>query len=218
MSRPPRRLFAFLFWLCVDRFGLILGINLVCLLLCLPVLTAPLALAGGAHVSRLLMQTRNATVGDFWAGLRKYALRSYFFCILLAVLWFWCLVAIGFYASLSVFWMAIGVCVALAFALFLAGLTFWAIPHVFSEVSFKQAVKAALRDLLLYPAKTLLFFLILGLGKFLLTISGVGVFVLGFLWPLMLAFYAQNEIAGRHLEERRGLKDFFMPRADDGIK
>ncbi len=214
MSRAPRRLFAFLFWLCVDRFGTVVGINLLCLLLCLPVITIPLALAGGAHVCRLLIQDREASSADFWAGIRHFWLKSYLFCFLMALLWLWFFVAMAFYSGFPIFWMTVGVGVALGFAVFVTVFAFWAVPMVFSELPWKTATGKALRRGLTQPKSTLLFLFVLALGKFLLALSGAGIFLVGFLWPLLLAFYADAEITGKKLEERRGWKNFLTPHAD----
>ena len=89
------------FWHVYDHLGTLIGANLLWLVLCAGVVTAPAATAGLFHLARRIAADEDARIRDFWAGFRHDFLPSLavgaFTAGLAALLWF----NIYFYGALG---------------------------------------------------------------------------------------------------------------------
>jgi len=91
-------------WDLLDNLGVLTACNILFLLLCIPVVTMPLGLAGLMFVSWQVAMENSVSIGDFFRGIAKYWRRIYL-SVLLDLLVILVLVSnLWFYGGLAARW------------------------------------------------------------------------------------------------------------------
>jgi len=217
-----RRTLKHTFWDIYDHVGTLIVVNLLTILLLLPIVTIPLALAGLFHVTHLLVTDRGPSIHDFFAGMaslwKRYAL---VFALALVVclicvcnVWFYLsvrkqLVFLGMLAAGACFWFVV---------IFLLGQLYVGPLMCRTALRTRDAYKLGFWLLVHSIGSTIVvcFYLIFFLA--LLAISGVGAILLGLIFPAVLAQNLTAQAARacgvaehERPEETRGFRDLVRP-------
>jgi len=158
-----------------DEMFMLAGVNTLALLLCLPVVTLPPAIAGAAYVTRHAAQGRSFVPRDFWIGFRQYFWSAWKLAGVSAVGWFLLIINLQFYATQTAPVVRLALVPWVIAGVLWLFVQFYLMPLLVSQED-KGVVaifKAAFRLALSRPLFSLVLVLIVALIAALMLLSGV---------------------------------------------
>lgn len=225
-----KRIFFRLFWNTYDNLGGWLLCSAAAFFISIPIITIPLAWGGLLAVAARADRQQDVTLGEWWAGLRRYAGRSYAFTFILLL---GCLLILGniwFYAASDVTqnWGPVPK-MMLTSAFFWIGVFFfiglmigWAFMAL-QDLTVRKALKRGFLVMAAHPLSAFITFLLMLFMGFPLAGTGLGLVLLfgAVMANLIMGFAAgavdyYEEIEDAKLREkieREGARDWATIRA-----
>jgi len=210
------------FWDVFDHLWIFALANLMAVLLCLPIVTMPLGLAGIFHMAGKAARDQEPCLADFFIGVKRLWRRFYVVAAVKAVVAVFGIVNVWFYLSVRRDWVLLG--------MFAAGICFWVVVSFFlgqlyvgplacrADLTLRQAYRLGYALFVRHLGSTLLGAFHLLLVLLLLTITAVGLLLFGFVVPILFAHnlttataHAEGLPDFERQEETRGLRSLLRP-------